>query len=85
MTIKDYIQMAGGYGFDAKRSRAYVVYLNGTVKKAKKLNKTVVQPGCEIIVPQRKKKEDSLQKILSVATTSSSIATMLATMYNIIR
>ena len=85
MTIKDYIQMAGGYGFDAKRSRAYVVYLNGTVTKAKKLNKTVVQPGCEIIVPQRKKKEDSLQKILSVATTSSSIATMLATMYNIIR
>lgn len=85
MTVKDYIQMAGGYGFDAKRSRAYVVYLNGTVTKAKKLNKTVVQPGCEIIVPQRKKKEDSLQKILSVATTSSSIATMLATMYNIIR
>ena len=85
MTVKDYIQMAGGYGFDAKRSRAYVVYLNGTVTKAKKLNKTVVQPGCEIIVPQRRKKEDSLQKILSVATTSSSIATMLATMYNIIR
>lgn len=85
ITVKDYIQMAGGYGFDAKRSRAYVVYLNGTVTKAKKLNKTVVQPGCEIIVPQRRKKEDSLQKILSVATTSSSIATMLATMYNIIR
>lgn len=85
MTVKDYIQMAGGYGFDAKRSRAYVVYLNGTVTNAKKLNKTVVQPGCEIIVPQRRKKEDSLQKILSVATTSSSIATMLATMYNIIR
>lgn len=85
MTVKDYIQMAGGYGFDAKRSRAYVVYLNGTVTKAKKLNKTVVQPGSEIIVPQRRKKEDSLQKILSVATTSSSIATMLATMYNIIR
>lgn len=85
MTVKDYIQMAGGYGFDAKRSRAYVVYLNGTVTKARKLNKTVVQPGCEIIVPQKRKKENSLQNILSVATTSSSIATMLATMYNIIR
>ena len=85
MTVEDYVQMAGGYGFGAKRSRAYVVYINGTVAKAKKLSKTVVQPGCEIIVPQKKKKEDSLQKILSVATTSSSIATMLATMYNIIR
>lgn len=85
MTVKDYVQMAGGYGFDAKRSRAYVVYINGTVAKAKKLSKTVVQPGCEIIVPQKMRKEDSLQKILSVATTSSSIATMLATIYNIIR
>ena len=85
MTVKDYVQMAGGYGFDAKRSRAYVVYINGTVAKAKKLSKAVVQPGCEIIVPQKMRKEDSLQKILSVATTSSSIATMLATIYNIIR
>ena len=85
MTVKDYIDMAGGYGFNSKKSRAYVVYINGTVAKAKKYSKTVVQPGCEIIVPQKMKKEDSLQKILSVATTSSSIATMLATIYNIIR
>ena len=85
MTVKDYIDMAGGYGFNSKKSRAYVVYINGTVAKAKKYSKTVVEPGCEIIVPQKMKKEDSLQKILSVATTSSSIATMLATIYNIIR
>lgn len=85
MTVKDYVDMAGGYGFNSKKSRAYVVYINGTVAKAKKYSKTVVQPGCEIIVPQKMKKEDSLQKILSVATTSSSIATMLATIYNIIR
>ena len=85
MTVKDYIDMAGGYGFNSKKSRAYVVYINGTVAMAKKYSKTVVQPGCEIIVPQKMKKEDSLQKILSVATTSSSIATLLATIYNIIR
>ena len=85
MTVKDYIDMAGGYGFNSKKSRAYVVYINGTVAKAKKYSKTVVQPGCEIIVPQKINKEDSLQNILSVATTSSSIATMLATIYNIIK
>ena len=85
MTVKDYVQMAGGYGFRAKRSKAYIVYINGTVARAKKLSKTVVQPGCEIIVPEKQKNEESLQKILSVATTSSSIATMLATIYNIIR
>ena len=85
MTVKDYIDMAGGYGFNSKKSRAYVVYINGTVAKAKKYSKTVVEPGCEIIVPQKINKEDSLQNILSVATTSSSIATMLATIYNIIK
>ena len=85
MTVKDYVQMAGGYGFRAKRSKAYIVYINGTVARAKKLSRSVVQPGCEIIVPEKQKNEDSLQKILSVATTSSSIATMLATIYNIIR
>lgn len=85
MKVRDYVEMAGGYGFRAKRSKAYIVYINGQVARAKKVSKSVVQPGCEIIVPEKQKNEESLQKILSVATTSSSIATMLATIYNIIR
>ena len=28
MTVSDYISQAGGYGFRAKRSRAYIVYMN---------------------------------------------------------
>lgn len=85
MTVKDYVEMAGGYGFKSKKSKAYIVYINGQVAKAKKINKNVVQPGCEIIIPEKQKNEGSLQRILSVATTSSSIATMLATIYNIIK
>ena len=84
MTVKDYIQMAGGYGFQAKRNRAYIVYINGTVAKARKNSKTVIEPGCEIVVPQKFQKEGSLEKFLSIATTSSSIATMMATVGNII-
>ena len=84
MTVKDYVEMAGGYGFDAKKNRAYIVYINGTVARARKHKKGVVEPGCEIIVPQKYQKEGSLEKILSVATTSSSVATMLATVGNII-
>ena len=85
MTVKDYITMAGGYGFKAKRSRAYVIYMNGTVAKAKKAKSAVVQPGCEIVVPGKRQNENSLQQFLSIASTSSSIATMLATVYNIIK
>lgn len=85
MKVKDYVNMAGGYGFQAKKNRAYIVYINGNVAKARKLKKGVVQPGCEIIIPQRMQKEGSIERMLSIASTSSSIATMLATVYNIIR
>lgn len=85
MTVKDYITMAGGYGFKAKRSRAYIIYMNGTVAKAKKINTSVVQPGCEIVVPGKRENDNSLQSFLSIASTTSSIATMLATVYNIIK
>ena len=85
MTVKDYVQMAGGYGYRSKRSRAYVVYLNGTVERAKKHSRNVVEPGCEIVVPQKKDKKSNLTEILSIATTTSSIATMMATIGNLIR
>lgn len=85
MSVDDYVAQAGGYGFGAKRNRAYVVYLNGTVAKARRNSKAVIEPGCEIIVPEKRKREGSLQSILSVASTSASLATMFATIYNIIK
>lgn len=85
MKVKDYIDMAGGFGFSAKRSRAYIVYMNGTVAKVRKLSRKQVEPGCEIIVPEKLRNEEALSKILSIATTSSSIATMIATIGNIIK
>lgn len=85
MSVKDYVTMAGGYGFKSKRNRAYIIYMNGTVGKARKRSIKDVEPGCEIVVPSKQDNEGALENILGVATTSSSIATMLATLYNIIR
>ena len=85
LRVKDYIKMAGGYGFEAKKDRAFIVYMNGTVAKAKKNSHKVVQPGCEIIVPQKRHREGKLQEILGVATTSASIATMIASITNLVR
>ena len=83
--LKHYIEQAGGYGFRAKKSKAYIVYMNGQVCKAKKLSSSTIQPGCEIIVPTKEKNEFKLQNILSIATTSASLATMIASIANILK
>jgi protein involved in polysaccharide export with SLBB domain len=84
MSVKDYVDMAGGYGFNSKKNKSYIVYVNGTVARARKNSHSQIEPGCEIIVPQKARKEGSLEKFLSIATTASSIGTMLATVANII-
>lgn len=85
MTVRDYVKQAGGFGFRAKKNRAYVIYMNGTVARARQHSRGVVEPGCEIVVPNKKVREGQLQEILSVSTTAASLATMVATIGNIIR
>lgn len=84
-TVRDYVRMSGGYGYRSKKSKAYVIYMNGTIDRARQRSKGVVEPGCEIVIPQKREKDNNLQNILSIATTSSSIATMLATISNILK
>lgn len=83
-TLKYYIEQAGDYGQNAKKKRAYIVYMNGQVKKATKYNRDLIEPGCEIIVPTKQKSSFQLQNMLSIATTSASLATMIASIANII-
>ena len=85
MNVNEYVKMAGGYGYRSKKSRAYIIYLNGTVAKAKRLSNSVVEPGCEIVIPQKKEKKANLSNVLSVATTASSLATMMATITNLVK
>ena len=84
-TLSYYIEQAGGYSTRAKKSKAYIIYMNGQVKKASKYNSNLIQPGCEIIVPTKEKNEFKLQNILSIATTSASLATMVASIANILK
>jgi len=81
--IKEYVNLAGGYGFRAKKSKAFIVYINGNVARASNKH-AVIEPGCEIIVPQKDVNEKALQQFLSVSTTAASLATMIATIGNII-
>lgn len=85
MTVRDYITMAGGYADTAKKNKAYVVYMNGTVAKAKKASSSVVEPGCEIIVPVKIKNEDLLPTVMSFVSATSSSASLLTTLYALVR
>ncbi|MBO4719347.1 MAG: SLBB domain-containing protein [Prevotella sp.] len=52
---KNYIEQAGGFGNQAKKSKTFIVYQNGTIGMAKKGAKP--EPGCEIIVPSKKRRD----------------------------
>ena len=84
-TVRDYVQQAGGYGFRTKKSKSYVIYLNGTVQKARRWSKGVVEPGCEIVIPEKREKESKLENVLAISTTAASLGTMIATIGNILR
>lgn len=85
MTLRDYVTMAGGYGYRSKKNRAYVIYMNGTIARARSMSKGVIEPGCEIVIPQKRDKDFDVSSLMSVATTSSSVATMLATIMNLLK
>lgn len=81
-----YINQAGGFGNGAKKRRAYVVYMNGTVSRVKKWSKTAIEPGCEIIVPSKDaRKKMSPGEIIGLGTSAASLATMIATMVNLFK
>ena len=78
---KHYIEEAGGFGDRAKKRHAYIVYQNGTIAKA---SKGKIEPGCEIIVPSKTKREGlSVAQWLGIGTTMASIGTMFATIANL--
>lgn len=82
--LKYYVSQAGGYGLRAKKSRAYIVYMNGTVARVKSLSKAKIEPGCQIIIPsKRERKAISLPAIMSLATSAASIGTMAASIANL--
>lgn len=79
-----YIDQAGGYGQTARKGKAFVIYMNGTVARAKK--STVIEPGCIIIVPTKPANDGTdWTKVLSFATSFSSVAALAATITNIFK
>lgn len=83
---KYYVNQAGGFGNDARKRRAYVVHMNGTVSRLKSGGAKEIEPGCEIIVPSKDpKKKMSPAEIIGMGTSAVSLATMIATLVNLFK
>ena len=79
-----YIDLAGGVSSSGKRSQTIIIYMNGMVAKADHKHKP--KPGCQIVVPTKSRRRAlGLTEWLSIGTSTASIATMIATIANLIK
>ncbi len=75
---KYYIDLAGDYTSSAKKNKTIIIYMNGMVAKADRKHRPA--PGCQIVVPTKRRGNGlRLPEILSMGTSFASLATMIAT------
>jgi protein involved in polysaccharide export with SLBB domain len=78
-TLRYYVDQAGGYGQGARKRRAFVIHMNGTVSKIK--SSKDIQPGCEIVIPSKKKRKNiNFMEILSLGSITATLGSVIATL-----
>lgn len=88
MTVKDYISQAGGYANGARKTKAFIIYMNGQVAKVNGAGRGMVEPGCEIIVPikdKTKAEKWNIQSIMGIASSLGSLGLTAASIANILK
>ncbi len=78
--IRYYVNAAGGFSSNAKKSKAYVIYANGSA--ARKYAK--IEPGCTIIVPAKPERRPmQMGEVSAIASASTSIVSLVALLSNL--
>lgn len=80
-SLSYYIDQCGGYSLKAKKGRAFAIHKNGTVNRVR--SSKTIQPGSNIVVPQREKR--SPLNITALVSIASSIATLGVLMVSLLR
>lgn len=76
LKLGGYVRQAGGYSRLAMKSKPFVIYANGKVATGRWAR---IEPGCEIVVPEKPDREPmSLQGILGISTSIASIALLIS-------
>lgn len=84
--VKYYIKHAGGFSNRAKKNGIYVINMNGSIEKVSKFSRKAVMPGCKIIIPRKQeRKKVSAAEIVTIGTSTASLATMLVTLINLLK
>lgn len=82
--MKYYINQAGGFSSNARKKKVFIVNLNGKASKLKSYNKKAIEPGSEIVVPTKEKKDRStMAEIMTMASLSASLAAVVASIVRI--
>lgn len=85
-SLKYYIKRAGGFADRAHKSHVYAIYMNGSVQQLGRRASKDIQPGCEIVVPTKPQRDKMTpQEMMTIGTSTASIATMIATLVNILK
>ena len=85
-SVKYYISQAGGFANNARKSRAFIIYMNGQVAKVKGSGRNMIEPGCEIVVPIKDKNgRMNFQTILGIASSIGSLGLTAASIANILK
>ena len=76
MKLGGYIRQAGGYSRLAMKTKPFVVYQNGKVASGRWAK---IEPGCEIVVPERPEREPmSLQNWVAIGTSVATLSALIA-------
>ena len=84
-----YIDAAGGYSNNARRNKAFIIYMNGMSRPARGGSfdyNSKIEPGCEIVVPERGARAGlSTAEMMAMASSATSLTTMVATLVNLLK
>ena len=82
-SLKYYIKHAGGYSSNAASSRVYGIQANGSVVKLKGSSKKDIQPGIEIVVPQKQnRRKMSTSEIIGIGSGVAALAGVIVSLLN---
>lgn len=81
-----YINHAGGYGNNASKRKVYGINANGSIVKLSSNSVRDIQPGMEIVVPQKNNKRKlSTTEILGIGSGLAAIGSIIISLLNAIK
>ncbi len=88
-SFKDFISEAGGFTANSARKRAYVLYSNGSVKRARSFLFARIYPkierGAEIIVPKNVRNTNTVQQVFQLVSVLTGTVTSVIGIITLIK